>query len=148
MGTDLVAVDATCCRLMKLPAERIPTLMLGAMKKLGRMAEADIPQLGEPIEKLAQAYEWPPKLEKQLLPAKWAAWRKRGREFFPGPGRMRPGPGRHSRPLFRYRSTGVPSISRLTMSSGLTPSASALKFVMIRCRSTGAATARMSSVAT
>ena len=30
MGIDLVAVDATCCRLMKLPAERIPTLVLGA----------------------------------------------------------------------------------------------------------------------
>jgi uncharacterized protein (DUF362 family) len=73
MGIDLVAVDATCCRLMKLPVERIPTLMLGAEMKLGRVAEADIPQIGEPIEKLAQPYEWPPKLEKQLLPAKGAA---------------------------------------------------------------------------
>ncbi len=68
MGIDLVAVDATCCRLMKLPAERISTLVLGAHMKLGRMAEADIPQIGEPIEKWAQAYEWPPKLEMQLLP--------------------------------------------------------------------------------
>jgi uncharacterized protein (DUF362 family) len=73
MGIDLVAVDATCCRLMKLPVERIPTLMLGAELKLGRVAEAEIQQIGEPIEKLAQAYEWPPKLERQLLPAKGAA---------------------------------------------------------------------------
>ena len=73
MGVDLVAVDATCCRLMKLPVERIPTLVLGAEMKLGRLAEADIPQIGEPIEKLAQAFEWPPQLEKQLLPAKGAA---------------------------------------------------------------------------
>ena len=73
MGVDLVAVDATCCRLMKLPVERIPTLVLGAEMKLGRVAEADIPQIGEPIEKCAQAYEWPPKLEKQLMPAKGAA---------------------------------------------------------------------------
>jgi uncharacterized protein (DUF362 family) len=73
MGIDLVAVDATCCRLMKLPVERIPTLMLGAQMKLGRVAEADIQQIGEPIEKLAQPYEWPPKLEKQLMPAKGVA---------------------------------------------------------------------------
>ena len=30
MGADLVAVDATCCRLMGLPPERVPTLMLAA----------------------------------------------------------------------------------------------------------------------
>jgi uncharacterized protein (DUF362 family) len=73
MGIDLVAVDATCCRLMKLPAERIPTLALGAMTKLGRLAEADIPQIGEAVEKHALAYEWPPKLEKLLMPVKAAA---------------------------------------------------------------------------
>jgi uncharacterized protein (DUF362 family) len=73
MGIDLVAVDATCCRLMKLPAERVPTLALGAELKLGRLAEAEIPQIGEPIEKWAQAYEWPPQIEKWLLPARGAA---------------------------------------------------------------------------
>ena len=44
MGHDLVAVDATCCRLMML--------VVGAMKKLGRMKEAEIPQLGESIAAL------------------------------------------------------------------------------------------------
>jgi uncharacterized protein (DUF362 family) len=73
MGIDLVAVDATCCRLMKLPAERIPTLVLGAQMKLGRLAEAEIPQIGEPIEKWAQAYEWPPKVEQFLIKDKSAA---------------------------------------------------------------------------
>lgn len=73
MGVDLVAVDATCCRLMKLPVERIPTLVLGAQMKLGRIAAAEIQQVGEPIEKWAQAYEWPPKIEAQLMPVKDAA---------------------------------------------------------------------------
>jgi uncharacterized protein (DUF362 family) len=68
MGIDLVAVDATCCRLMKLPTERIPILVLGAMKRLGRMKEEEIPQLGEPIEKLAKAFELPPKIEGMLMP--------------------------------------------------------------------------------
>jgi uncharacterized protein (DUF362 family) len=70
MGIDLVAVDATCCRLMKLPVERIPTIRLGAQMKLGRWSENEIPQIGESIEKLAQPYEWPPQLERQLIPAK------------------------------------------------------------------------------
>ena len=68
MGIDLVAVDATCCRLMGIPPERLPTLMLGAHKRLGRVAEAEIPQIGEPIAKLAKFFEWPPKIEKQMLP--------------------------------------------------------------------------------
>jgi uncharacterized protein (DUF362 family) len=70
MGIDLVAVDSTCCRLMGLPPERVPTLSVGARLKLGRIAEADIPQLGEPIAKLAQVFELPPKIEKMLIPLK------------------------------------------------------------------------------
>lgn len=73
MGIDLVAVDATCCRLMKLPAERIPTLVLGNMMKLGRLAAAEIPQIGESIESMALEYAWPPKIENMLLPVKPAA---------------------------------------------------------------------------
>ena len=68
MGTDLVAVDATCCRLMRLPPERVPTLVLAAHKRLGLLAEAAIPQLGLPVAELAQAFVWPPKIENQLLP--------------------------------------------------------------------------------
>jgi uncharacterized protein (DUF362 family) len=68
MGTDLVAVDATCCRLMGLPAERIAHLALGAHKKLGRLDTAKIEQIGEPIASLAQSFALPPRAEKVLLP--------------------------------------------------------------------------------
>lgn len=68
MGHDLLAVDATCCRLMGLPPERLPTLVLAHQKRLGRLVEAEIPQLGEPIAALAQQFEMPPEIEKQLIP--------------------------------------------------------------------------------
>ncbi len=68
MGVDLVAVDATCCRLMMLPPERLPTLRLAAQKRLGQLSESAIPQLGEPIAALATRFELPPQIEKQLLP--------------------------------------------------------------------------------
>ena len=67
MGLDLVAVDATCCRLMKLPAERLPTLVLAASKQLGLLDESKIPQLGESIESLARGFEPPPHFERLLI---------------------------------------------------------------------------------
>ncbi len=70
MGTDLVAVDATCCRLMGLPAERIAHLVLGNMKRLGRLNENEITQLGESIASLAQPFARPPRFEKLLVPEK------------------------------------------------------------------------------
>lgn len=73
MGIDLVAVDATCCRLMGLPADRIPTLALGAHMKLGRLAKDAIQQIGEPIEKWAQDYEQPPKFANLLIAEKQVA---------------------------------------------------------------------------
>lgn len=57
MGHDLVAVDASCVRLMMLDPAKIGYLLLGAMKRLGRMAEAEIPQLGEAITALAQPFD-------------------------------------------------------------------------------------------
>jgi uncharacterized protein (DUF362 family) len=68
MGADLVAVDATCCRLMGLPAERIAHLALGAQKKLGRLDAVRIEQIGEPVEALARTFATPPRYEKLLLP--------------------------------------------------------------------------------
>jgi uncharacterized protein (DUF362 family) len=73
MGADLVAVDATCCRLMKIPPERLPTLAFGALKRLGRLREADIQQIGEPIDALATEFELPPQIEKNLLKVEEAA---------------------------------------------------------------------------
>lgn len=63
MGHDLVAVDATCCRLMMLDVDKVGYLVLGAMKNLGRLKEADIPQLGESIVSLAQPFEVVPHLD-------------------------------------------------------------------------------------
>ncbi len=50
MGSDLVAVDATCCRLMQLDAERIAYLVMANRKKLGQLGADNIRQLGETID--------------------------------------------------------------------------------------------------
>ncbi|MBM3979534.1 MAG: DUF362 domain-containing protein [Planctomycetes bacterium] len=68
MGVDPLAVDATGARLMGLPPERIPTLVMAALRRVGRLAEAEIPQLGEPIAALAQQFALPPLIERELLP--------------------------------------------------------------------------------
>jgi uncharacterized protein (DUF362 family) len=57
MGSDLVAVDATCCRLMQFDPERVAYLVLGLRKKLGHLAEPRIRQLGETIADRAQPFE-------------------------------------------------------------------------------------------
>jgi uncharacterized protein (DUF362 family) len=57
MGNDLLAVDATCCRLMMLDPEQIAYLVLGAGKKLGRLSAEQIQQIGEPIEGMAKPFE-------------------------------------------------------------------------------------------
>jgi uncharacterized protein (DUF362 family) len=56
MGTDLVAVDATCCRLMQLDPEKIAYLYYGHQKKLGQLRAGAIQQIGERIETLAQPF--------------------------------------------------------------------------------------------
>jgi uncharacterized protein (DUF362 family) len=60
MGIDPLAVDATCCRLMRLDPERIPYLVLGYRKKLGLLREADVRQIGASIAALAQPFETVP----------------------------------------------------------------------------------------
>jgi uncharacterized protein (DUF362 family) len=57
LGNDLLAVDATCCRLMRLDPERMASLVLGYRKKLGLLHEREIEQLGEPVAGLAQPFE-------------------------------------------------------------------------------------------
>jgi uncharacterized protein (DUF362 family) len=56
MGSDLLAVDATCCRLMQLDPERIGYLVLGQGKKLGLLREPQIQQIGETVASLAQPF--------------------------------------------------------------------------------------------
>ena len=64
MGADLLAVDATCCRLMQLDPDQIGYLVLGHGKKLGRFHEPEIPQLGEAIVSLSQPFDTVPHLHK------------------------------------------------------------------------------------
>jgi uncharacterized protein (DUF362 family) len=56
MGADLVAVDATCCRLMRLDPERLAYLGLGYQKRLGLLREQEITQIGEAIERFATPF--------------------------------------------------------------------------------------------
>jgi uncharacterized protein (DUF362 family) len=56
MGNDLVAVDATCCRLMGLDPEKIRYLGLGYQKRLGLLGEQEIVQIGESLDDLAQPF--------------------------------------------------------------------------------------------
>jgi uncharacterized protein (DUF362 family) len=60
MGSDPLAVDATCCRLMMLDPEQIGYLVLGANKRLGLLKAAEIRQVGEAIEALALPFETVP----------------------------------------------------------------------------------------
>ncbi len=60
MGCDLVAVDATCCRLMQLDPERVGYLVLAHRKKLGQLAADHIQQVGETIAERAQPFDTVP----------------------------------------------------------------------------------------
>lgn len=60
MGADPVAVDATCCRLMKLDPERVGYLVMAGRKKLGLLAERQIEQIGETVEERARPFETVP----------------------------------------------------------------------------------------
>jgi uncharacterized protein (DUF362 family) len=57
MGYDPVAVDATCCRLMRLNPERITYLVMAQRKRLGWWCEPAIRQIGEQIDDVAQPFE-------------------------------------------------------------------------------------------
>jgi uncharacterized protein (DUF362 family) len=67
MGSDLLAVDATCCRLMKLDPQRVGYLDMGRRKKLGLLEASAIHQLGEPIDALAQPFETLPQFQELRL---------------------------------------------------------------------------------
>ncbi|MGL4551270.1 MAG: DUF362 domain-containing protein, partial [Gemmataceae bacterium] len=56
MGDDLVAVDATCCRLMKLDPEKVAYLVLAHRKKVGVLADGQIRQVGEAVADRAKPF--------------------------------------------------------------------------------------------
>jgi len=58
-GADLVAVDATCCRIMRIDPSRIGYLQLAAGTP-GRIAEPNIIQTGESVAQVATPFELPP----------------------------------------------------------------------------------------
>lgn len=62
MGTDLLAVDATCCRLMQLDPTKMAYCVLGASKRLGRLDAEQIEQRGETVEEKAQLFSTVPHL--------------------------------------------------------------------------------------
>src|SRR5262249_11425812 len=66
MGCDPLAVDASCCRLMRLDPRQLPYLVLAAGKHLGLLDEARIEQIGEPIVHLSREFETMPPKRKEL----------------------------------------------------------------------------------
>ena len=60
-GADAVAVDATCCRIMRLDPARIGYLTLAA--GAARLAEEAVPQMGEAIQSVAARFQLLPELE-------------------------------------------------------------------------------------
>jgi uncharacterized protein (DUF362 family) len=57
MGTNLPAVDATCCRLMGIAPERVPSLCLAA-GRLGPLQSAHIQQRGERLVDVTQNFHF------------------------------------------------------------------------------------------
>ncbi len=69
MGTDLVAVDATCCRLMKLDPLKVGYLVMGNRKKLGILNENQIQQLGETVAGRAKPFDTVAHFQTVRMPA-------------------------------------------------------------------------------
>jgi uncharacterized protein (DUF362 family) len=56
MGSDLPAVDATCCRIMGIDPARINYLTIASERALGVVAEAQIEQRGETIKSVSAPF--------------------------------------------------------------------------------------------
>ena len=61
-GTDPVAVDATCCRIMHIDPLKLGYLTLSASGVDTHVTERNISQFGEPIANVATPFELPPGL--------------------------------------------------------------------------------------
>jgi uncharacterized protein (DUF362 family) len=57
MGCDLLAVDATCCRLMQLNPAKVGHLALAALKKIGQLDEAHIQQIGDTLAARSKPFD-------------------------------------------------------------------------------------------
>ncbi|HLK64058.1 MAG TPA: DUF362 domain-containing protein [Bryobacteraceae bacterium] len=61
-GSDPVAVDATCCRIMRIDPYKIGYLRLASGEMPTRLSEANIHQIGEGIATVASPFDLPPDL--------------------------------------------------------------------------------------
>jgi len=59
-GSDPVAVDATCCRIMRIEPAKVAYLELAATGVDSHLIERNIVQIGVPISAVAMAFELPP----------------------------------------------------------------------------------------
>jgi uncharacterized protein (DUF362 family) len=57
MGSDLTAVDATCCRIMGINPSRVDYLSMASDRALGAIDEAHIEQRGETIKSVRTPFE-------------------------------------------------------------------------------------------
>ncbi len=63
VGADLLAVDATCARLMGFDPSQIDYLSFAAWAGVGAIDESKMELVGEPLARLRREYEKPPRLE-------------------------------------------------------------------------------------
>lgn len=68
-GNDPVAVDATCCRIMRIDPLQIGYLRLASGRPDAHMMERNIRQLGEAIDSVATPFELPPEFSHFRLAA-------------------------------------------------------------------------------
>jgi uncharacterized protein (DUF362 family) len=62
VGTDLLAVDATCARVMGFDPAQIDYLSFAAWAGVGAIDESRIELVGEPLARLQRAFVRPPQL--------------------------------------------------------------------------------------
>jgi uncharacterized protein (DUF362 family) len=68
-GSDPAAVDATCCRIMKIDPMEVQYLRLVAGQGESHITERNIRQIGESIESVATAFELIPQFQRLRLEA-------------------------------------------------------------------------------
>src|ERR1051326_6077607 len=63
-GHDPVAVDSTCCRIMRIDPQQIGYLNLASTHPGTNLAESQIRQIGMPIAEVATRFELPPNFQR------------------------------------------------------------------------------------
>jgi uncharacterized protein (DUF362 family) len=66
-GSDPVAVDATCCRVMRIDPMQIRYLQLAARRAESQITEDHIRQIGESIQSVSTPFELIPQFQRIRL---------------------------------------------------------------------------------